>query len=71
MPLLGGVLTGLSSLTGGGALQSSTPSAARADSMTGPVNVGGLNVPALPSSQNTLILAGGALAVAWLIWGRK
>lgn len=70
--LLGSIgLPALSSITGGGNLASSTPSSSTADSMTGAVHVGGLNVPALPSSQNRLILAGGAVAIAWLIWGRK
>lgn len=64
-------LGSLTSLTNGGAFQASTPTSATSDSVTGPVNVGGLNVPALPNQTNLLIVGGIALAGVFLFTRRR
>ena len=69
--LFGNILPGLSNLTGGGALTAPTSSNSAADSVVGPVNIGGLNAPALPSQTNTLVLVGGAVLVAFLLARRR
>lgn len=72
MPIgFGAALGSLTSLTGGGALQPSTPTTATSDSVTGAVNVGGLNVPALPNQTNLLIIGGLVLGGLFLFTRRK
>lgn len=60
---------GFESLTGGGALPVSAPAVSRADSATGDVSVGGLNVPALPSEKRALIY--GAVILGGIFLWRK
>ena len=59
LPALGS----LTSLTNGGAFQASTPVSSQSDSVTGAVNVGGLNVPATPAQTQTALLIGGAVVL--------
>lgn len=67
LPALGS----LTSITDGGAFTAPTSSAASSESVTGSVNVGGLNVPAFPGDNRALLLAGAGVAIAWFIWGRR
>ena len=64
-------LGSLTSLTNGGAFQASTPVTSGADSLTGAVNIGGLNVPATPD-QNKLLIGGAVvLGAAFLFTQRR
>ena len=67
LPALGN----LTSLTNGGAFTAATPASAAGDSAVGPVNIGGLNVPALPGDNRLLIVGGLALAGLWLLTRRR
>ena len=56
-------LGSLTSLTNGGAFQAATPTSSTSDSVTGAVNIGGLNVPATPAQTQTALLIGGAVVL--------
>ena len=69
LPALGS----LTSLTNGGAFTAPTPTTAQSEAVSGvgPVNIGGLNVPALPGDNRALLIGAVIIGAAFIFSRRR